>query len=94
MTNRLQHLLGPPREAPLFTDLYEVKTFEGMFVVSFATARAILRALDHAATPDWLAFRDVYGVDRRVLALCVYRIRYVDERIPRVARSDRAFSVA
>lgn len=77
MKNRLQYLLGPPVDA-FFNDLYEVETLGGAFIVSFAIAHAIVRALDHSATPDWLEFRDVFGVEHRVLALCVYRVRYVN----------------
>ena len=77
MKNRLQYLLGPPMDA-LFNDLYEVDTLGGTLIVSFAIAHAIVRALDHSATPDWLEFRDVFGVEHHVLALCVYRVRYLN----------------
>ena len=44
MKNRLQYLLGPPVDA-FFNDLYEVETLGGAFIVSFAIAHAIVRAL-------------------------------------------------
>jgi hypothetical protein len=74
MVNRLQYLLGPPPEAFNFTDYYEVETLRDTFIVPLSTALAIERALDKAATPDWLEFRDVFGARHRVLAVCVYRI--------------------
>lgn len=74
MVNRLQYLLGQVPEATSYTDYYRVETLSDVFVVSLSTAFAIERALDKAATPDWLEFRDVFGARHRVLALCVYRI--------------------
>ena len=74
MTNRLQYLLGETPEA-IYTDYYEVDALGDTYIVSFTTALAIERALDKAATPDWVEFRDVFGQEHRVLALCIYRIR-------------------
>jgi len=74
MTNRLQYLLGQIPEA-IYTDYYEVDALGETYVVSLATAFAIERALDKAASPDWVEFRDVFGKEHRVLALCIYRIR-------------------
>ena len=74
MTHRLQYLMGTGPEA-LYTDYYEIETLGDTYVVSFTTAFAIDRALADAAAPDWLEFRDVFGKEQRVLALCVYRIR-------------------
>ena len=72
--NRLHYLQGEAPGATSYTDYYLVETLSGTFVVALATAFAIERALDRAATPDWLEFRDVFGARHRVLALCVYRI--------------------
>jgi hypothetical protein len=72
--NRVQYLLGQAPEPTSYTDYYLVETLNGTFIVPLATALAIERALDGAASPDWLEFRDVFGARHRVLALCVYRI--------------------
>jgi hypothetical protein len=74
MVNRLQHLLGPAPEATSYPDYFEIDALGDTYIVSLATALAIERALDKAATPDWLEFRDVFGARHRVLALTVYRI--------------------
>jgi len=72
--NRMQYLLGEAPEATSYTDYYLVETLHDTFVVSLSTALAIERALDKAATPDWIEFHDVFGARHRTLALCVYRI--------------------
>ena len=74
MTHRLQYLQGQLPEA-IYTDYYEVEALGDTYIVSFATAFTIERALDEVATPDWIEFRDVFGKEHRVLALCIYRIR-------------------
>ena len=74
MINRLQDLLDKTPEA-IFTDYYEVDALGDTYIVSYATAFVIERALDEVATPDWIVFRDVFGKEHRVLALCIYRIR-------------------
>ena len=74
MTNRLQYLLGQIPEA-IYTDYYEVDAVGETYIVSFTTAFAIERTLETAASPDWVEFRDVFGKEHRVLALCIYRIR-------------------
>jgi hypothetical protein len=75
MVIRLQSLLGPPPETFTFTDFYEVDALGDTYIVSLATAFAIERAVADAATPDWVEFRDVFGTEHRVLAVCIYRIR-------------------
>lgn len=72
--NRMHYLQGEKPEATSFTDYCLVETLHDTFVVSLATALGIERALDKAATPDWLEFQDVFGARHRTLALCVYRI--------------------
>jgi hypothetical protein len=72
--NRLQYLQGDVPEATSYTDYFVVETLHDTFIVPLSTALAIERALDEAATPDWLEFHDVFGARHRMLALCVYRI--------------------
>jgi hypothetical protein len=74
MINRLQHLLGEPREVVSFTDFYELEALGDTYIVALGTVLAIERQLDQSATPDWLEFRDVFGARHRFPARCVYRI--------------------
>jgi len=72
MINRLQHLLGEPREVVSFTDFYELEALGDTYIVALGTVLAIERQLDQSATPDWLEFRDVFGARHRFPgALCV-----------------------
>ena len=59
-----------------YTDFYEIEALGGTYIVSLATAHRIERAVYRAASTDWLEFRDVFGVQHRVLAVCVYQIRH------------------
>lgn len=58
----------------IYTDYFEVESLGGTYIVPLSTALAIERALARAATPDWVEFRDVFGTQHRMPALCVYRI--------------------
>ena len=73
MTNRLQYLLGQPPEA-IYTDYFEVDAIGDTYIVSLGTAFAIQRAVDEASITDHVEFRDVFGKEHRVLALCIHRI--------------------
>ena len=75
MVNRLQYLMGQIPEPTSYTDYYEIEALGDTYIVPLSTALAIERQLDGCATREWLEFRDVFGVEHRVLALCVYEIR-------------------
>ena len=74
MRNRLEYLRGEPPEPTSYTDFYELEALGETYVVALSTALAIERRLDHAATPEWLEFHDVFGARHRLPARCVYRL--------------------
>lgn len=74
MTEQQRHTMITPPETARYTDYFEVETVRDRYIVSFATARHIERCLATAATPDWIEFRDVFGVRHRLPALYIHRI--------------------
>jgi hypothetical protein len=74
MVNRLQHLLDDIPEGISYTDFYELEAVGDVYIVALSTVLFIERQLDRCGTPDWLEFRDVFGVPHRLPARCIYRI--------------------
>lgn len=82
MMNRLRYLPGMTREAMRYTDFYELEALGDTYTVALGTVLAIERQLDQVTTPEWIEFRDVFGVRHRLPARCVYRITVSSERRP------------
>ena len=91
MVNRVQYLLGDIPEATSYTDYYELEVHGDTYIVALSTALGIERKVDHATTPDWLEFHDVFGARHRLPARCTYRV----SESTRVTRANlRAFRTA
>lgn len=74
MTTRLEKIPEARFKAWQYTDLYEVHSFLGTFVVSMATAGHIDRCLETYSDLEWIEFYDLSGAPQRVQARYIARI--------------------
>ena len=74
MINQLKNPPWITRKATSYNDFYELEALGDTYIVSLGTVLSVERQREQRTPPEWIEFRDVFGVGHRLPARCVYRI--------------------